>query len=130
MAELPKPTILCVDDTATEAELRLLKSVLERAGYRVLATRSPLCALDIIRHDHVDLVLTEHIVPLREGPAFTETVKRFNPYLPVAVYSGNWAPEPGDLWIADKFITKLVSVDELLGMIQELMETPRTQRAA
>src|SRR5690242_10445025 len=100
MAELPKPTILCGDDTATEAELHLLTSVLERAGYRVLATRSPLRALEFIRHEHVDLVLTEHIVHPREGPAFVETMKRLNPYLPVAVYSGNWAPAPGDLWIA------------------------------
>jgi two-component system, OmpR family, response regulator len=130
MAELPKPTILCVDDTATEPELHLLTSVLERAGYQVLATRSPLRALEFIRHEHVDLVLTEHIVPPKDGPAFADTVRRLNPYVPIAVYSGNWAPESGDLWIADRFITKLVSVDELLGMIEELMTTPRTQRAA
>lgn len=130
MRESPECRILCIDDTASEAELRLLKNVLEREGYRVLATRSAQEALEIVRNNEFDLVLTEYIVPKNDGPSLTHVLKRLRPHVPVVIYSGAWAIPPDGIEMADKFITKLVSIDELLCTIEELLAKSETKAAA
>lgn len=122
--------ILCVDDQETDAELGLLKSVLEREGYRVLTARSAPDALRACRDSDLDLVLTEHIMPTLGGPTLAATLKRLKPRLPVAIYSADWAELPEDMWVADAFITKLVPVDELLSAIEKLLAPSQTQAAA
>ena len=121
MLELRKPRILCIDDTANEVEMRLRKSVLEIAGYEVLATHNPREAVQIIRNNDVELVLTEHIVPMDGGTPLTQVLKSLKLKVPVVLYSGDWAPPPDDIRMADKFITKLVSTDELLCTIEDLL---------
>lgn len=72
MPEAPQATVLCIDDTATEAQVRLLQSVLKKAGYKVLIARDAQEALATIRAHHVDMLLTEHIVPARGGASLAE----------------------------------------------------------
>lgn len=122
--------ILCVDHRETEVELGLLKRVLERAGYRVLATLNPHEALEIFRANRIDLVLTEHIVPRSGGPTLAERLKRLKPHVPIAIYSADWAPSPDDMRFAEMFITKLVSADELLDTIELLLDKVQTRAAA
>jgi CheY-like chemotaxis protein len=130
MRELRRPRILCVDDTANEVEMRLRKSVLEMAGYGVWATRNAQEAVQIIRNNDVELVLTEHIVPMNGGPTLTQVLKRLKPHVPVAIYSGSWAAPSDGIGMADRFITKLVSTDELLCTIEELLAKAQTRAAA
>lgn len=129
MPETPRATVLCVDDTATEAESRLLRSVLKNAGYQVLVARDAHEALLNIRARHVDMVLTEHIVPVHGGPSLAEEVKRLNPDMPVAVYSAAWEPPRGAA-AGDRFITKLASIEELLRTIEALLEADESRAAA
>ena len=130
MHQLHKPMILCVDNTANEVEMRLRKSVLEIAGYGVWATRNPWEAVQIIRNNDVELVLTEHIVEMNGGPPLTQVLKRLKPHVPVVIYSGTWATPPDGIGMADRFITKLVSTDELLCTIEELLAKAQTRAAA
>lgn len=131
MADAPKPRILCIDDTADETEIRLLQDVLERAGYQVLATRNAQEGVEILRNNDVELVLTEHVVPTTGGPSIAEVLKRLKPDVPVALYSGAWVPPaPDSIRTADRFITKLVSSDELLCTIQELLAEATARAAA
>lgn len=125
----PQPLILCVDDNATEDELGLLNSVLGKEGYRVLTARSAHEALRACRDFDVDLVLTEHVATLG-GPTLAATLKRLKPHLPIAIYSADWAELPEDMWVAKAFITKLVSVEELLSAIKQLLSTTQTRAAA
>lgn len=124
------PLILVIDDTATPAELRLLKSVLESAGYRALATRNPQRALEMARDNDVELILMECIAPVHGGPSLAKTLKRLKPEVPVVLYSGAWAPPTDVMEVADQFITKLVSIDELPGTIEELLATNQGRVAA
>jgi len=130
MHELQKPRILCIDNTASEVEMRLRKSVLEIAGYGVWATRNPWEAVQIIRNNDVELVLTEHIVEMNGGPPLTQILKRLKPHVPVVLYSGSWLAPPDGIGMADRFITKLVSTDELLCTIEELLAKAQTRAAA
>jgi CheY-like chemotaxis protein len=126
-----RPVILCVDDKETETQRELFRNVLELAGYGVLIARSAHKALEIFRKNHVDLVLTEHIVPgAARSPTLAATLKRLKPDIPVAIYSADWAESPEDMRFADMFITKLVSVHELLRTIMLLLGKVPTRAAA
>jgi CheY-like chemotaxis protein len=125
----PQATVLCIDDTATDAEACLLRSVLKKAGYQVLIARDAQEALATIRAHHIDLVLTEHIMPAPGGPSLAEEVKQLNPHLAVVVYSGTWEA-PGGAASGDKFITKLAPIEELLRTIQALLEAVQSRAAA
>jgi len=130
MHELRKPRILCIDDTANDVEMRLRKSVLEIAGYGVWATGNPLEAVRILRNNDVELVLTEHIVPMNGGPPLTQVLKRLKPYVPVIIYSGAWEVPRDGIGMADRFIPKLVSTDELLCTIEELLAKAQLRAVA
>ena len=79
-------------------------------------------ALEIFRANPVDLVLTEHVLPaIIGGPALAATMKMLNPEVPVAVLSADLWEWPEDKRFADIFITKLVSVDELLREGEKLL---------
>lgn len=105
--------------------------MLETAGYTVLIATGAHKALEIFRKNRVDLVLTEHIEPTTPGsPTLAATVKRLKPDVPVAIYSADWAESPEDMWFADMFITKLVSIDELLRTIVRLLDKGPTRAAA
>src|SRR5207245_3500382 len=56
-----KPLILCVEDN--EIYLRPRKAVLEQAGYAVLSASTGTEATEILRDDHVFIVLFSHILP-------------------------------------------------------------------
>lgn len=129
MPEALQPTVLSIDDTTTDAENRLLRSVLEKSGYQVVIARDAQEALATIRALHVDMVLTEHIVPARGGLSLAEDVKRLNPHLPVAVYSGSWEA-PRGASAGDKFITKLAPIEELLRAMEALLKTDPSRAAA
>jgi len=109
--------------------MRLRKSVLEIAGYGVWVTRNPWEAIQIIRKNDVALVLTEHIV-MNGGAPLTRILKRLKPQVPVVIYSGAWVDPPEGIGRADGFITKLVSTDELLRTIEELLAKTQTRAAA
>jgi CheY-like chemotaxis protein len=130
MHELRKPRILCIDDTASELEMRLRKSVLEIGGYEVWATRNPWEAVRIIRNNDIELILTEHIVPMNGGPPLTQVLKHLKSHVPIVLYSGAWAVPPDGIGMADMFITKLASTDELLCTIKQLLAKAQTRAAA
>lgn len=119
---LSRPLILCADDRETATQRELFRRVLETAGYTVLMATSAGQALEIFRRNRIDLVLTEHIAPPTSGsPTLAATLKRLKPDVPVAIYSADWAASPEDMRFADVFITKLVSVTELLRTIMQLL---------
>ncbi len=121
-----RPVVLCLDDQATALELEIRKRVLETAGYGVVTTTGGHKALETFRDNHVDLVLSEQVVPV-----FTlAVIKMMKPEVPIAIYSAYWEAPTECMRFADAFITKLVSVDELLCTIECLLEKRSTAVAA
>ena len=115
-----RPVILCIDDQQIGLELR--KRVLEKAGYEALIASSAHKALEIFRANHIDLVLTEHVRPeIVGGPALAATMKMLKPEVPVAIFSADLSEWTEDRRFANLFITKLVSIDELLRAIEKLL---------
>ncbi len=125
-----QPVILCIDDPRTALELNIRKRVLETAGYRVLTTTTAHEALEIFRDNHVDLVLTEQGLPTFTDGFTLATMKMQKPDVPIVIYSADLAESPEDMPFADAFITKLVSVGELLEAIESLLDRGDTAAAA
>jgi two-component system response regulator CpxR len=113
-------TILCVDDHALGVKTR--KQLLEMVGYKVLTATSAHEALEVFRRNHIDLVLIEQVAPaIANGPTPAATMKMLKPEVPIAIFSADVSPWPEYMRFADVFITKLVSVDELLREIRRLL---------
>ncbi|HEY8120528.1 MAG TPA: ATP-binding protein [Myxococcota bacterium] len=88
-------SILVVDDS-TEVR-RLLCNALTREGHRVVEAPNPASALQIAGSlDTLDLVVTDIVMPGRNGPELVEALRRQRPGLPVLYVSG-YAGESFDI---------------------------------
>jgi CheY-like chemotaxis protein len=99
-----KRTILCVDDEDLPLALRRL--VLEKQGYKVLTAQSAAEAIEVLDTRHVDLVLTDQLMPGGTGTDLTKRVKKAWPHMPVILISGV-NEIPADAKYADLFISKV-----------------------
>ncbi|MDC7218966.1 MAG: response regulator [Spirochaetales bacterium] len=124
-----KGTILLVDD---EQVVRYsMKSYLEKKGYRVVAASSGQEALDILglRHDEIDLVLTDMVMPDLNGKEVFEGVKKLNKECPVLIISGYTQDKNLEQLKADGldgFIRKPFKFEELNRVIREnIRKIPR-----
>jgi CheY-like chemotaxis protein len=96
--------ILCVDDE--EIPLTLRKLVLQKQGYHVMTANSAAEALQILEHCHVDLVLSDQLMPGGTGAELAKAIKQTRPDMPVVLVSGvNEIPQ--DAEHADLFISKV-----------------------
>lgn len=117
-------TILCVDDE--ERALFLRKAVLQKFGFDVLPASSAREALDILDNNHVDLVLSDLLMPGVPGTELAKEVKGKYPDLPVVIVSGV-NEIPPDASYADLFVSKLdgpVALCDQLRKILGVTEAP------
>ncbi len=82
----PKRTILCVDDN--EQSLSIRKVMLETRGYRVIACTTAEEAIEIFKAGGIDLVLSDFVLPGRDGQKLIEDVKILSPQTPAILFSG------------------------------------------
>lgn len=118
-------TILLVEDE--EAVLRVVRSALERRGYRVLAATSGTEGRDLFldHEDEVDLVLTDVVMPDVGGPEMVEELQNRRPGLAVLFMSGYPAMARRGMEVAgsrSQFIQKPFSPDELAVRVRELLD--------
>src|SRR5512142_526435 len=119
MSVTVRRTILCVDDEAIALIAR--KMVLEHEGYRVLAAHDVGAALDLFTHNHVDVVVTDHLLRGITGTQIAAEMKRLKPLVPIVVLSGV-VEVPKDIGHADLFISKGEEVEAVLAKIAALMD--------
>ncbi|MGH9803116.1 MAG: sigma-54-dependent transcriptional regulator [Blastocatellia bacterium] len=91
MSDQPKQTVLVVDDH--ESIRKQLFWALEE-NYRVLQASSRAEALALVETESIDVVLSDLRMPpsshdISEGLAVLESVRKFNPLLPVIVITGD-----------------------------------------
>jgi DNA-binding NtrC family response regulator len=81
-------TILLLEDDATVQQL--VTAMLKSSGYRVIATGTPTEALRICREftTHIDLLLTDMVLPEGNGGAVAEQAVALRPGLKVLFMSG------------------------------------------
>ncbi|NOH14719.1 MAG: response regulator [Chloroflexi bacterium] len=80
-------SVLLVDDDLETLEL--VGTMLERSGYRILAARSGLKALQMARLEHPDLILLDIMMPGMDGYEVLEILKadQTTNDIPVVIFS-------------------------------------------
>ena len=114
--------ILCVDDDHTALTVRRL--LLSNAGYRVLEATTAKAALGLFNGNHVDLVITDHLLPDGTGAEMTFKMKRLKPDVPVVLLTG-WMERPPGYDHADLFLTKGLAPLEFLTALKTLVSAGR-----
>lgn len=92
MATSSRPRLLLVDD-----EVRILNALtraLRREGYEILTADSGPKALEVLDSESVDLLVSDHKMPLMSGLELCERAAKLRPELPKILISG-WSESLG-----------------------------------
>lgn len=114
-------TILVVDD---EPDIRfLLKVILEGAGHDVLQAHHGRRALEMIREELPDAVVTDWVMPRMTGPELIEELRAApaTSSLRILLVTSQLESVAG----VDAFIRKPLDPDELLDTIERLLQGVR-----
>ncbi len=119
-------TILIVDD---EIVIKLiLETTLRRQNYTVVTADNGAAALSFLAKNHVDLVVTDILMPEMDGFAFLQKLRaeRGSGDLPVIVLTGaqaaRWETQAEQLGV-DAILTKPIGSAELLRAIEEALSS-------
>ena len=118
--------ILVIDD---DAEIRqVLQHILERAGYEVRDAADGRQGLECVRAEPIDLVVTDIIMPEKEGIETIRELQADCPDVKIIAISGGGRVSPYDyLEMAQKFgavktFEKPFEWDELIMAIDEILD--------
>jgi twitching motility two-component system response regulator PilH len=118
--------ILIVDDSP--AEVRLMQSLLERAGYSSVAIHDPTRLEQVIEVEQPSLILLDVVMPQRNGFQVCRDLKAHADYarIPVVMVTSKgtesdkfWGKQQG----ADGYVIKPFTGDDLLGAVRKLVGT-------
>jgi len=110
-------TVLVVDD---EVMIRdLLGDTLQAIGYVVKVADGFDAAVDILKSENIDVVITDIMMPVKSGVELIKLVKEEYPQVPVLAISGKGVPQQSVFNAgADGFLTKPFRI----GVVEELIE--------
>ena len=119
-----KPTILVVEDDPQFGPY--LKELLEGEGYLCLLAANGDIGLRLYREHHPDLVITDLVMPNREGIELIQDLRGIEPGQPIIAISGGWRLSGTYLGFAaklgaDAVLGKPFTPDELLSTIKGLL---------
>ena len=113
------PVILVVDDELSMREF--LKILLEKEGYEVITASEATNAIELIKNQDFDLILSDIKMPGMGGLTLLEKIKEINNSLPVIMITAYASPENAVIAMrsgAFDYITKPFKVDEILKIIK------------
>ena len=122
--------LLVVDDM--EAIRLALAKCLQLSGYEVTSAASGGEALELLRSQHFDLLLTDQSMPGLSGLELTEAVVRMHPDMPIVVLTGHMDVELARDSLrrgASDFVTKPVNIRELPILIERNLTRRRLEVA-
>jgi putative two-component system response regulator len=122
--------VLVVDDM--EAMRLALVKCLHMNGYEVMAASSGGEALELLRTQRFDLLLTDQTMPGLSGLELTDAVSRMHPDMPIVVLTGHTDVELAKDSLqrgASDFVTKPVNIRELPILIERNLTRRRLEVA-
>lgn len=90
---MEKKTILVVDNGETIRET--LVKILEREGYRVLTAEDGQAALDVLKENQINLILSDVCMPRMDGNRLLKLAKSIHPDVEVILMTGHGKTEMG-----------------------------------
>ena len=119
--------ILVVDDDKSFREM--LRETLEQAGHEVEEAANGKLALELHRRKPCQMVITDLIMPVKEGIETIVELRRLDPSVKIIAMSGGGVTKPGNnLAIAEKLgasmtLTKPFMQEELLKAVSKVLAT-------
>lgn len=122
-----KKTVLVVDDDASVRDS--MKKVLECADFDVLLAADGQEAVEQARPGHVDLLLLDIGLPIRNGWDAFAQITAANPCLPIIIITGHSDQYPAAAAAgASAFMEKPLDASQLLATIKKLLSEPKEER--
>ena len=112
-------TILVIEDE--DSLLQLYRIVLEKEGFKVLTVHNGQEAWDLIENEHVDLVITDILMPVMDGYEFTKLLRHSNPGMPVLMITAKDdfpSKNKGFSLGTDDYMTKPFSPSEMVARVK------------
>jgi CheY-like chemotaxis protein len=102
--EIDTATVLCIDDEPTALQLR--QTVLESAGYRVLAAKSGAQGIRLFASEPVHAVVLDYWMADMNGLQVAREIRKLNPSIPIIILSAYGELLDESLGLADLWIRK------------------------
>ncbi len=117
--------VLFVDDE--EANVRMLKIMLERLGYQVQGFSESIKALEFFRSHavHFDLIISDLTMPGLTGDRLAEEIRKSDPDIPIVLctgYSGTISPEAAKAAGITEIIPKPFDRSRLSAVIRSVLD--------
>ena len=113
-----RTTVLYVDDNPKSS--RLLASVLEQCGFRIITKNDPVEALMLCRRTGFDLALLDYEMPGMSGAKLAREIKHLMPDVPVVLISGRTSIPLPELEFVDAHFGFGTALDDLLWTMRIL----------
>ena len=116
-----KKKILVVDNE--EDQLDMMGSLLDRMGYQVVLAQDPDTALNLVKKGRFSLVITDMIMPGKDGMELCEQIKAVWPKTTVYMFSGHaelYEPEKIKRAGFDGYLQKPIDVAQLRREIEKV----------
>lgn len=113
------------DDPSTN---KLLCAILKINGYDPVSARDGMEALEIMDHQHIDLLVCDVMMPRMDGFELTQAIRDSGSMLPIIMLTAKTLPEDkhtGFLVGTDDYMTKPPDKQELLLRIKALLRRAR-----
>jgi len=117
--------ILVVDDDPWVR--KVFTQILQTEGHEILCAEDGEQGLTLYKHNDFDLVITDMIMPIKDGLKMIMELKRDDPDAKIIAISGGGVIEAerylnlADTIGAQKNLTKPVTKDDLLGAVAEIL---------
>jgi DNA-binding response OmpR family regulator len=113
--------VLVVDDS--QAEIRLLQSVLQQGGFHSVALSDPTRVEETIEEERPNVILLDVVMPQRNGFQVCRDLKSQDHYsqIPVILVTSKTAPSDrywGEQQGANGYVAKPFTPDELLNAVR------------
>ena len=114
--------ILIAEDDPSTA--RLLCAIVKRAGYEPLIAADGVQALEMLDHNHIDLLLCDVMMPRMDGFALTKAIRESGSMLPILMLTAKGEEIDRILGLelgADDYIVKPFSPREVVARIKAVL---------
>ncbi|MBU7033227.1 MAG: response regulator [Theionarchaea archaeon] len=121
----PSKSVLIVDDLPQT--LTMLEKILTAEGYKIFSASNGLCALDVLKHHDVDLIISDILMPEMDGYRLCFEVRKnakFNT-IPFIFYSSHYSNaaevEFGKRLGANGYLVRPLEISNLLKIIGDVL---------
>jgi len=121
--------VLVIDDDRTV--LALVSGVLEAHGHQVSTAQDGHEGMKVFGKRHVDLVVTDIVMPGQEGMATIGAIRRVSPKVPILAMSGSSTQgrygsylDAATLLGANATLAKPITIDGLMTAVDKLLAEP------